>query len=301
MEPVAFLSYAYLDDAGSVRELSFFHDSLQSELRIQTGLPVHIFFDKKSIRWGARWVEVINKGLEGSAFLMPILTPSFFQSEACKGEYLKFLEVEERIGRRDLILPIYYVKCREIENTSTENVVARDIRNRQYRNWKEMRLKPRDSADVMKEFAELASIMSETFFDIKETIQLTHDKKLNKINRDTSNRNYTTEILGKDITYENLVAYSVGLMPELPVSAEWTRFLLNDIDRGRYKVIGDIDKEVNYSRSKVTEYARENPSVFRYSTDYITKSLIFTDDKFRSTHDVSPETLNKAITEDIKR
>lgn len=49
MEPVAFLSYAHLDDAGSMREVSLFHDSLQSELRFQTGLQVHIFLDKKTI------------------------------------------------------------------------------------------------------------------------------------------------------------------------------------------------------------------------------------------------------------
>jgi hypothetical protein len=113
-QPVAFLSYAHLDDESALKELSVFHDRLQSELRIHIGLPVHIFFDRKSIGWGTRWSEFISKGLESAAFLIPILTPSFFQSPSCREEYKKFVETERRLGRRDLIRPVYYVTSVEV-------------------------------------------------------------------------------------------------------------------------------------------------------------------------------------------
>src|ERR1700736_1619596 len=115
MEPVAFLSYAHLDDAAK-EEMTLFHKSLESELRVQTGLNVHIFFDKRDIKWGKRWASFIKHSLENPPFLIPILTPAYFQSRACREEYLKFADCEKKIGRNDLVLPLYYVKCREIEN-----------------------------------------------------------------------------------------------------------------------------------------------------------------------------------------
>ncbi len=41
-------------------------------------------------------------------FLIPILTPSFFKSDYCRGEVEKFLDREKQLDRNDLILPIYY-------------------------------------------------------------------------------------------------------------------------------------------------------------------------------------------------
>ena len=41
--------------------------------------------------------------------LIPILTPSFFNSEPCRAELEQFLEREKELGRNDLVLPLYYI------------------------------------------------------------------------------------------------------------------------------------------------------------------------------------------------
>jgi cobaltochelatase CobT len=183
MEPVAFVSYAHLDDANSAKELSLFHDKLQSELRIQTGLPVHIFFDKKSIGWGKRWAEFIDHNLESAAFLIPILTPAFFQSRACRDEYMKFAQSEKATGRRDLILPIYFVKCLELDLKSGVDSLVDDILSRQYRGWRGLRHTSADSMELLREFAELAAAIADTFFEIQEASKLSPKLKAEQVDR----------------------------------------------------------------------------------------------------------------------
>jgi putative GTP pyrophosphokinase len=114
-------------------------------------------------------------------------------------------------------------------------------------------------------------------------------------------RSYLDTLLDHEINYENLVAYLVERFPTLPVSSRWTRELLKDMDKDRYKTIRDIDRELNYAKSKVDEYAKEQPNVFRYSTDFLTKSLIFVDSQFRKVHNVGAETLAAAERADITR
>jgi len=301
MKPVAFLSYVHLDDAGAAKELSLFHDKLQQELRIHTGLPVHIFFDKKSIGWGKRWAEFIDHSLENAAFLIPILTPAFFQSHSCKDEYTKFANSEKAIGRRDLILPIYYVKCREMTAKSGIDPVVDDILSRQYRDWTALRYKPLESVEILKEFAGLASAMAETFFEISEAAKLSTTSSADKVGKDLRTLDYQDQLLDREINYENLVSYTVEMFPQLPVSREWTREMLSDMSRDRYKHIRDVDREVKYAKTKLEEYAKKRPELFRFGTDYITKSLIFVDSDFRERHDISPETLKAAADAGITR
>ena len=75
----------------------------------QTGQEFTIFQDR-DIQWGQNWKRRIEKSLdEEVTFLIPIITPSFFKSKACRDELGRFLERERRLNRDDLILPVYYV------------------------------------------------------------------------------------------------------------------------------------------------------------------------------------------------
>jgi TIR domain-containing protein len=301
MEPVAFLSYAHLDNTGSSKELSLFHDLLQNELRIQTGLRVHIFFDKKSIGWGKRWASFIDRSLEGAAFLIPILTPAFFRSQSCEDEYLKFASCEREIGRNDLILPIYYVTCRELTKPNRADPLANDISSRQYRDWRHLRHKPRESTEVMLEFSELASIMAETFFELQEASELRPELKTREITKGRTAADYFEQLLDREISYDNLIAYAVQVYPNLTVSRDWTRELLKDINRDRYLTIRDIDREVKYAKSAIDSYARTRPDLFEHSTDFLTKTLLFVDSEFRQAHTASPVTLKAAELAGITR
>jgi hypothetical protein len=152
-----------------------------------------------------------------------------------------------------------------------------------------------NSTEVLQQFAALASVMADTFFEINEAASLSLESRSTRIAQNQETLVYQEELLDKEVTYENVVAYTIETFPGMPVSREWTRELLNDIPKHRYIKIRDIDRVVKYAKSKVDQYARERPDLFQCGTDFITKSLTFVDAEFRRVHNVSPATMEAAI------
>ena len=154
--PLAFLSYAHKDDQhGRVSEL---RDHLNSEVEMATGAEFTIFQDRKDIHWGMAWRERIDRSLDGVTFLIPILTPSFFKSEACRGELQRFLQREKDLGRRDLILPIYYIQADVIDDQELRqgDPLATELYERQYVSWRHLRHKDFENEEVRSELEKLA-------------------------------------------------------------------------------------------------------------------------------------------------
>jgi hypothetical protein len=71
------------------------------------GRDFEIFQDCEGIAWGQHWRTRLDEALEEALFLIPILTPSYFSSQAGRAECETFLELERRSGRSDRILPLY--------------------------------------------------------------------------------------------------------------------------------------------------------------------------------------------------
>ena len=117
----AFWSYARFDDTASLGQLSKLRDRLSKGVQALTGKPFPIWFDRNDIEWGAHWEKAIEGGLNQSLLLIPILTPSWHQSDACRGEYNAFREIERARRRDDLILPIEFIKT-EQKNPSEYDV-----------------------------------------------------------------------------------------------------------------------------------------------------------------------------------
>jgi TIR domain len=92
-EPIAFLSYTHFDDSHEEEKITRFCKRLVDEVKMQTGRQFPIFRDKKDIQWGQRWRSRIEQGLDAAVFLIPIVTPAYFQSEFCRKEYERFLGV----------------------------------------------------------------------------------------------------------------------------------------------------------------------------------------------------------------
>jgi uncharacterized protein YegL len=109
------------------------------------------------------------------------------------------------------------------------------------------------------------------------------------------------QILDELISYRSVVAYTTKRFPGMSVSQVWTNKLLEDLDRNRYKSVRDIDREVSYALPQVETFARERPDLFPSRTDWVTKSLIFADEKFRNKHNVSGVTMNAATKAAISR
>jgi formylglycine-generating enzyme required for sulfatase activity len=137
--PDAFLSYTRFDDRRG--DISAFCRHLEEAVREVTGESFEIFQDVDDIEIGERWSDKLDEMLAEARFFIPILTPSYFNSTACRDELQKFLKAEERVGRLDLILPIYYIRCPVLEDTERRRAddLATTIHLRQRWDWRELR------------------------------------------------------------------------------------------------------------------------------------------------------------------
>lgn len=148
--PDAFLSYTRFDDQHDGGAISAFRLRLESAVRAVTGQPFEIFQDIDGIGLGERWSDKLDQILDQARFFMPIITPNYFTSAACRDELEKFLHAEAGRGRADLVLPIYYIECDVLEDPELRvaDPLALAIHGRQRQDWRDLRFEPFDAKDV---------------------------------------------------------------------------------------------------------------------------------------------------------
>jgi CheY-like chemotaxis protein len=135
----AFLSYTRTDDqffGGSITSLRKF---LELGVRVVTGrADFNIFQDIDGIEFGQQWQKRLDQAIASTRFLIPIITPLFLQSRACRDELGKFIEHEKELGRDDLILPVYFVTTPALEKPDLlgSDPLAASISARQRYDWR---------------------------------------------------------------------------------------------------------------------------------------------------------------------
>ncbi len=154
--PAAFLSYVHDDDKyGHITKL---RERLEDEVRMVVGVEFPIFQDRKDIMWGQSWKLRLEESIDEVTFLIPVITPSFFNSTHCRTELQRFLEREQKLGRGDLILPVYFIDTPLLndEELRTEDELAQAVASRQYADWRELRFEPFTNPQVGKTLERLA-------------------------------------------------------------------------------------------------------------------------------------------------
>jgi hypothetical protein len=143
---VAFLSYAHADDEPPQRPVTKFREELTKALRRYLGEDdIDIFQDNVSISWGERWRERIGDSLNEIQFFIPIMSPRYFASEPCRAEAEAFLTRAERVGRPDLLLPVYFVDYSMHRSRASDDLVHA-FEDHQYVDWREYRLSNNSTA-----------------------------------------------------------------------------------------------------------------------------------------------------------
>jgi TIR domain len=94
-QAAGFLSYVQTDDEDDNGRISALADDLRAQYRMQTGEKFELFVDRESIQWGEAWEHRIENAIAGTTFFIPVITPSYFQSRACRKELLKFVREAE--------------------------------------------------------------------------------------------------------------------------------------------------------------------------------------------------------------
>ena len=172
--PIAFLSYVRSDDDHDEGRITAFRKRLEGEVRMQSGETFEIFQDRNDIAWGQNWEERINTSLSDVSFLIPVVTPSFFKSPACRNEFRVFTLKENTLGINRLILPLYYVSCDELGDAYKKgsDEFADIVRSRNWTDWRPFRFKPLNDENVASAVADLATMIKNSMRELKALSQL---------------------------------------------------------------------------------------------------------------------------------
>lgn len=154
----AFLSYVHSDDEHDGGRITGLRERLEGEVRMHIGQPFRIFQDRNDLEWGQNWSQRIEDSLNAVTFLIPVVTPSFFRSPACRKEFDSFLIREQSLGTNRLILPIYYLDCDEIEETSDDSI-AETLKSRQWSDWRPLRFFDLRGPEVSSQLASQATMI----------------------------------------------------------------------------------------------------------------------------------------------
>lgn len=154
LPPIGFWSYARPDDELSGGQLSRLRALIRAELQQQYGrAPIQLFQDVSAISHGSRWEGEIRRALDNSTFLIPILSPSFVQSEWCVQEYRIFLARQQHLfdlypdlPRTSRIFPIHYIDVTEVEGLDA--AVDASLRELQWFDFREHRHSDFGGAEV---------------------------------------------------------------------------------------------------------------------------------------------------------
>lgn len=155
----AFLSYTRLDDEYFGGAITSLRRLLELGVQVVTGdRTFEIFQDVDGIEFGQKWKKRLDSAISASRFLIPIVTPLFFKSGACRSELTQFIEHEKSLGRDDLILPIYFVTAPVLERPELlkDDVLASEINSRQRYDWRVQADLPLDDPHIRSAVRKLA-------------------------------------------------------------------------------------------------------------------------------------------------
>ncbi len=140
-DQLAFLSYTRKDDHCFGGYITSFRERLDEAVQVVTGeVKFKIFQDVEGIVIGERWKTKVSDVINDSSFLIPIMTPLFFNSDPCRNEVELFLERERKLGVDNLILPIYFFLSAKLEKTDErdKDTIAKELSERQRADWRNM-------------------------------------------------------------------------------------------------------------------------------------------------------------------
>lgn len=234
-QAIAFMSYVRFQDDHDEGRLTEFRQRLSVEVRVHTGEEFPIFQDRNDIQWGQNWKQRIEESLDEVVFLIPIITPGFFKSPACRDELKRFLEREKKLKRNDLILPVYYVDCPLLNDEAKlkSDKLAQVIASHNYADWRELRFEPLTSPQVGKTLAKLAIQVR----DALERVQAPEKKKAGEKAARRAARRRTTKSLVPQSQVAGPVSETGQAEGRLAAKTEAPKRLVDPMGRGAHTTI----------------------------------------------------------------
>jgi TIR domain len=153
---VGFWSYVHADDTaegGRIRQLA---NDLCEQYALLTGEVIDIFVDQDALAWGDNWREKIDSSLASILFFIPVITPRYFLSSQCRRELQEFTRGAERLGVRELVLPLVYVNVPALHEESSVDEAVVLVKTYQWEDWRKLRFEEVASGPYRQAVATLA-------------------------------------------------------------------------------------------------------------------------------------------------
>jgi F-box protein 11 len=235
-----------------------FREHLESELRLQKGSDFTLLDDRNDLRWGQNWTERVRESLDQDSFLIPVLTPGFFQSPLCREELELFLERERKLRRTDLIHPIYYVSTSTLDDRlqRMKDRLAEIIGSRDLLDWRELRFEPYTTPVVGKRLRRLAETLRSATgrssipglatsrgHGSRKPIQLVglHQQQAEIGSGNGNGDHHAIPVL----QYAELISGVSEVIRGAPEKSEPPSLVVDSMGRGQFRSIGDALREAN--------------------------------------------------------
>lgn len=122
---------------------------------------------------GEEWEKLIGNAILGTTFFIPIITPSYFRSNPCRQELLKFIREADRLGLQKLLMPVYWVTVPELESDGADSTdeAIKAIATHQWQDLRDVRLEDRSSSEYRKAVSGLAAALSLRASEVTESVE----------------------------------------------------------------------------------------------------------------------------------
>lgn len=117
-----FWSYARNDDAHTDNQITELRNRVAGEIALHLGRDIDMFQDIYDLRTGDDWEAALRGNLSAASFLIPVLTPRYFERPWCREEVMTFLRLTSEAGIQPMIFPIYFITDRKGERGASDEV-----------------------------------------------------------------------------------------------------------------------------------------------------------------------------------
>ncbi|MBM2812359.1 MAG: hypothetical protein HW416_3118 [Chloroflexi bacterium] len=156
-DAAVFVSYVHADDQAESGRIVRLGRDIAERYRLLTGEELETFIDR-DLRWGDEWRARLKQQLARTTFFVPIITPRFLHSEACRGEVLTFGAAADSAGVSRFVLPILYIKPPAFDENDP---VATVLSSHQWADWTATRYEEPGSGAYRREVDRLCQRLSD--------------------------------------------------------------------------------------------------------------------------------------------
>lgn len=178
-----FWSYVHTDDDADGGRIAQLARDVVAQYEMLTGDSIRLFLDRDNIEWGDEWRLKIDSTLESVAFFIAVLTPRYFRSVECRRELNFFARRADKVGVKELVLPILYVDFSAFHDEPCQDNAIELAKSFQWKDWTELRFEAADSPKYRRAVSELAqrlataSASTETVETTEATVEAIQDEE----------------------------------------------------------------------------------------------------------------------------